>query len=393
VYQVVLDQTPFYPEGGGQVGDTGWLMAAGEMMAVLDTQKENDLIIHYLDQIPPTVTAPLRAIVNQERRALVANNHTATHLLHAALKQVLGPHVAQRGSLVNDQLLRFDFLHHANLSPQELAQIEGIVNQKIRGNIVLQEQRHLSLSVAKAMGAAALFGEKYGEQVRVITFDPTFSVELCGGAHVPTTGQLGFFKINASVAVAAGVRRITAVTAVAAERLVHDQLTLLSTLQALLKHPKDLTKAVQQLLQEKTVLSKKLAPYEAVRVQTITDQLRSKLQEIHGIHTLIAQVELPQAAALKQVALALQEQEVEKPCFVVLVAAIAQMPHIAVSLSEDLAQRWPQNARDIVKKLATSIQGGGGGSPTFATAGGKDMGGLPQVLRTAEEILKQNMTK
>lgn len=391
VYQVVLDQTPFYPEGGGQVGDTGWLVAAGEMMAVLDTQKENDIIIHYLDQIPPRVTAPLRAIVNQERRALVSNNHTATHLLHAALKQVLGPHVAQRGSLVTDQLLRFDFLHPANPSPQELAQIEDIVNQNIRGNIVLQEQRHLSLSAAKAMGAAALFGEKYGEQVRVITFDPAFSVELCGGTHVPATGQLGFFKIIASVAVAAGVRRVTAVTAVAAERLVHDQLTLLSTLQALLKHPKDLIKAVQQLQQEKTVLSKELATYKAARVQTITNQLRSKLQKINGIYTLIAQVELPQAAALKQVVLALQE--VGQPCFVVLVAAVAQMPHIAVSLSEDLAQRWPQNARDIVKKLATFIQGGGGGSPTFATAGGKDMGGLPQVLRAAEEILKQNMTK
>jgi len=358
VYQVVLDQTPFYPAGGGQVGDTGRLEAVGEMIAVLDTQKENDLIVHYVDHLPASVTVPLQAIVDQERRVLTANNHTATHLLHAALRQVLGPHVEQRGSFVNDQLLRFDFSHPTNLSPQELTQLEGTVNQKIRDNIVLQEQRHVSLSAAKAMGAAALFGEKYGEHVRVITFDPSFSIELCGGTHVPATGQLGFFKITAIAAVAAGVRRIEAVTAVAAERLVHHQLTLLGTLQALLKHPKDLTKAVQQLLEEKAVLNKKLATYEAVQVQTITGQLRSNLKKTHGIHTMIAQVELPQVAALKQVALALQE--VRESCFVVLAAVVEQKPHIVVALSEDLAQRWPQNAQDIAKKLAILIQGGGG---------------------------------
>ena len=241
------------------------------------------------------------------------------------------------------------------------------------------------------MGAAALFGEKYGEQVRVITFDPAFSVELCGGTHVSATGQLGFFKITAVAAVAAGVRRIEAVTAVAAERLVHHQLTLLSTLQGLLKHPKDLTKAVQQLLQEKATLNKKLAAYEAVQVQTITDHLRSNLKTIHGIHTIIAQVALSQVAAFKQVVLALQEAG--KPFFIVLAAVVEQKPHIGVALSEDLAQRWPQDAQEIVKKLATYIQGGGGGSPTFATAGGKEVGGLSQVLRMAEEILEKNMAK
>ncbi len=391
VYQVVLDPTPFYPEGGGQVGDTGRLVVAGETIAVLNTQKENDLIIHEVNQLPSALNAPVQAIVDRDRRALVANNHTATHLLHAALRQVLGSHVAQRGSLVNDQLLRFDFSHPAKLSSQELAQIEGIVNQKIRDNIALQEERHVSLSVAKAMGAAALFGEKYGEQVRVITFDPAFSVELCGGTHVPATGQLGFFKMTTSTAIAAGVRRIEAVTAVAAERLVHHQATLLSTLKALLKYPKDLTRAVHQLLQENAILSKKLAAYEAVQVQAMIDQLRGNFQHIHGIHTVIAQVELSQAAALKQVALALQKAE--KPCFVVLAAAVEEKPHVAIALSEDLAQRWPQNAQDIVKKLATSIQGGGGGSPTLATAGGKHVAGLPQVLRVAKEILEKNIEK
>jgi alanyl-tRNA synthetase len=290
--------------------------------------------------------------------------------------------------LVNDQLLRFDFSHSTKLNPQELTQIEGIVNQKIRDNIALQEERHVSLAAAKDMGAAALFGEKYGEQVRVITFDRSFSVELCVGTHVPSTGHLGFFKITASVAIAAGVRRIEAVTAVAAECLVHHQATLLGTLKASLKYPKDLAKAVHQLLQENTALSKKLAIYEAVQVQATIDQLRSNSQTIHGIHTTIAQLELPQVAALKQVVLTLQKAE--KLYFLVLAASVEQKPHIVVALSEDLVQRWPQNAQDIVKKLATFIQGGGGGSPTFATAGGMHVGGLPQVLRAAKEILEKN---
>lgn len=389
-YQVVLDQTPFYPEGGGQVGDTGSLVAVGETIVVQDTQKEEGLIVHYVDHLPAVVAAPLQAVVDQRRRLLITNNHTATHLLHAALKQVLGPHVEQRGSLVNDQLLRFDFAHPTSLSPQERFQIERIVNQKIRENVVLQEQRGVPLSTAKEMGAIAFFGEKYGEQVRVVTFDPNFSVELCGGTHVPSTGQLGFFKITTSAAVAAGVRRIEAVTAAAAECFVHQQLTSLRDLQALLKHPKDPTKAVQQLLQEKVLLHNKLATHEAEQVQAVIHQLRSRFQTIDGIHTVITQVALPQAASLKQVTSALQE--VGKPFFVVLAAAVDQKPYLAVVLSEDLAQRWPQDAQDIVKKLAIPIQGGGGGSPTFATAGGKDAAGLPKVLQQAKAIL-ENMTK
>ena len=388
VYQVVLDQTPFYPEGGGQVGDVGHLVATGETIVVLDTQREHDLIIHYLEKLPSVVAVPLQAVVNPERRVLTASNHTATHLLHAALKQVLGPHIEQRGSLVNAQLLRFDFSHHAKLSFQEMAQIEGIVNQKIRDNIALIERRHMPLEAARDMGAAAFFGEKYGEQVRVITFDPTFSVELCGGTHVAATGQLGFFKITASAAVAAGVRRIEAVTAVAAEQFIQNQLTLLGTLQALLKNSKDPTKEVQKLLQEKAAFTKKIAAYEAIQVQAVTDQLSNSLQTVHGVYTIITQVALPQVASLKQVTLALRKSG--KPCFVVLTTVVEQKPHIAVVLSEDLAQRWQQNAQDIVKKLAHPIQGGGGGTPIFATAGGTEVKGLPQVLQMARELLEQN---
>ena len=265
-------------------------------------------------------------------------------------------------------------------------QLEELINQKIRANITLQEQRDVSLAVAKALGAAALFGEKYGERVRVITFDPAFSVELCGGTHMPATGHLGFFKITATSAVAAGVRRIEAVTAVAAERWMHEQSAVLQRLRTLLKQPQDLAKAVQQLRQEKATLSKQLATHEAAQVYVLTDQLRSQFQMKHGIHTLITAVDLPQAAALKQVAWALQDGK--SPCFVVLAANVADKPYIAVALSEDLARSWSRNARDIVQQLAQPIQGGGGGKPTLATAGGKEVQGLPQVLRIAEALLQ-----
>ncbi len=386
VYQVVLDQTPFYPQGGGQVGDTGQLVAVGERVVVLDTKKENDLIIHYTDRLPQTLTMPLQAIVDCERRMLTANNHSATHLLHAALMQVLGPHVAQRGSLVNDRLLRFDFSHPTKLSQEEVDQVESLVNEKIRANIMLQEQRNVPLQVAQSMGATALFGEQYGEQVRVITFDPAFSIVLCGGTHVPATGQIGFFKIVATAAVAAGVRRIEAVTAVAAEAFVKEQLGSLKAIKELLKHPKDLEKAVGNLLQEKTALNKTLATYEAAQIRAATEQLRGKVKTVHNIHLLIAKVALPHTEALKQVAFALKE--VGAPFFLVLAAAVTQKPYVAVMLSEDLANRCAQNAQDMIKMLAEPIQGGGGGNPSFATAGGKYLNGLDQVLTRAEAIFQ-----
>lgn len=387
LYQVVLDQTPFYPEGGGQVGDTGKLVIGGEEVTVQDTQKENDLIIHQVTQLPAEMTGPVQAVVDTKRRQLIANNHTATHLLHAALRQALGPHVEQRGSLVNDQLLRFDFSHSSPLSAEEIAQVESLVNQKIQADLVLQEQREVPLATAKAQGAAALFGEKYGEQVRVITFGPDFSVELCGGTHAAATGKLGFFKITATAAVAAGVRRIEAVTAVAAEQWVQEQSSILQRLRTLLKQPQDLEKAVQQLLQEKATLSKQLAMQEAVQVQALTEQLRNQFQLKHGIHVLMTTVDVPQAAALKQIAGAMQGGK--NPCFIVLTAHVAGKPQIVVALSEDLAQQWPIDAREIVKQLAQPIQGGGGGKPTLATAGGKSVDGLPEVLVLAEKLLKE----
>lgn len=391
VYQLVLDQTPFYPAGGGQVGDTGKLIAAEEEIAILDTKKEHELIIHYTKQLPKNLKTHWRAVVDAERRRLISNNHSATHLLHAALRQVLGAHVEQKGSSVNEHVLRFDFSHYAKISPEDLKQIEHIVNQKIRANILLQEQRHVPLEAAKAMGATALFGEQYGEHVRVITFDPAFSIELCGGTHVPATGQLGFFKIITEAAIAAGTRRIEALTADAAERFIDGQLAVLDNLRETLKQPKDLVKAIQQLLEERTTLRKALAAYQAEQTRSVKAALHQRIQAIHGTYVLIEKVSVPHIEALKQVAFELKGTY--KPLFVVLAATIDQRPYIAVLLSEDLLSSTDLNAHEVVKELAKPIRGGGGGQPCFATAGGKYLGGLEQALTMAQNIFQQHIKK
>src|SRR5690606_16731509 len=234
-YQLVFDQTPFYAESGGQVGDTGFLISGDEKIRVLDTRKENELIIHFVQELPRNLNEPYRAVVDRRKRLLTRDNHTATHLLHAALRQVLGQHVEQRGSLVNEKLLRFDFSHFAPMTDEEIARVEDIVNEKIRENIRLEERRNVPLAEAKAMGAMALFGEKYGDFVRVIVFDPAFSVELCGGTHVPATGEIGLFKVVSEGSVAAGVRRIEAVTAEEAFRFVRKELNLLHEARHLIK--------------------------------------------------------------------------------------------------------------------------------------------------------------
>ncbi|MEM8910019.1 MAG: alanine--tRNA ligase-related protein, partial [Bacteroidota bacterium] len=236
-YQIVLNQTPFYAEGGGQVGDTGLLWFGAEKVPVLDTKKENDLIIHYVKQLPKAIDGVVRAEVNSTKRWLTENNHTATHLLHAALRQVLGTHVQQKGSLVNEKYLRFDFSHFEKVKEEELATIEKMVNQKIRENIALEEARSIPIAEAKVAGAMMLFGEKYGDQVRMITFDPDYSRELCGGCHVAATGKIGYFKIVSESAVAAGVRRIEAMTADRAEQFLNEALGELQAIRSLFKNP------------------------------------------------------------------------------------------------------------------------------------------------------------
>jgi alanyl-tRNA synthetase len=249
-YQIVLDKTPFYAESGGQVGDTGELVFPdGEVIHITDTRKENGLIVHFADTLPKNTEDALTAIVDPQRRHSIEGNHSATHLLHAAMKQVLGAHVNQKGSLVNGNYLRFDFSHFSKVTDEEIAQIEAIVNEKVRENIPLKEERSVAYQTAITSGVTALFGEKYGEYVRVITFDDNFSKELCGGTHVKATGQIGFFKIVAESAVAAGVRRIEAITGIAAQTYINGQNQLIHQLKELLKNPKDIAKSVENLLE------------------------------------------------------------------------------------------------------------------------------------------------
>jgi alanyl-tRNA synthetase len=393
-YQIVLDRTPFYAESGGQVGDTGILVVQGEnprKIRIADTKKEIDQIVHFTYDNLPEILAGVKgapvvtALIDNSRRRLIESNHTATHLMHAALREVLGTHVAQKGSLVNDEVLRFDFSHFAKMTESEIAQVEKIVNAKIRENIPLDEQRNVPIEKAKAMGAMALFGEKYGDFVRVITFDKNFSVELCGGTHVAQTGAIGQFKILSESSSAAGVRRIEAVTAAKAEQVINEELALLDAVRALLKNPKDLLKSVENLLDEKQALQKEIERLQNEALQGIKQQLRTQITDKNGVQFLAAQVEVPKPDALKTLAFQLK-QETES-LFAVLTAAIDGKAHIAVMIADGLVKERNWNASQIVKDLAKLVEGGGGGQPFFATAAGKNTAQLKAVLSAAEQIL------
>jgi alanyl-tRNA synthetase len=385
-YQIVLDKTPFYAESGGQVGDTGQLVFPdGEIINVTDTKKENGLIIHYVDELPDDVGNALTAIVDQERRNSIMGNHSATHLLHAAMKQVLGTHVNQKGSLVNADYLRFDFSHFAKVTDEELARIEAIVNEKVRENIFLKEERNVPYQQAISSGVTALFGEKYGDYVRVITFDDEFSKELCGGTHVGATGQIGYFKIIAESAVAAGVRRIEAITGVASEKYILEQNHLIHQLKELLKNPKDLAKSVESLLAENNQLKKEIEKSVLEKSAGLKNELAAKAAHINGISFIAQMVELPTTDAIKN--LAYQVKDLVDNLFLVLTAEIDGKPNITVMIAENLVKEKGLNAGSIVRELAKEIQGGGGGQPFFATAGGKDSSGLARVLEKAKTFI------
>ncbi len=386
-YQLVLDKTPFYAESGGQVGDTGELVFPdGEIIQVTDTKKENGLIVHFTDTIPNSIGDALTAIVDVERRNNTNSNHSATHLLHAALKQVLGTHVNQKGSLVNDEYLRFDFSHFNKVTEEEMAQIEIIVNQKIRENIFLKEERNVPYQQALESGVTALFGEKYGDYVRVITFDDKYSKELCGGTHVRATGQIGFFKVIAESAVAAGVRRIEAITGIAAENYINEQSKLVQQLKELLKNPKDVAKSVESLLEENNKLKKEIEKTISEKASGLKTELAQKAQDINGINFIAERVALPNADAVKT--LAYQLKDIVPNLFLVLAADFDGKPNITVMIAENLVKDKGLNAGNIVRELAKEIQGGGGGQPFFATAGGKDLSGLDAVLSKAATYIK-----
>jgi len=387
-YQLVLANTPFYAEGGGQVGDKGTLKDSqtGEIIAITDTKKENGLIIHFTDKLPTDLAGTFIAKVDGERRLAIERNHSATHLLHAALKQVLGNHVNQKGSLVNDDLLRFDFSHFAKVSDGEITKIEQIVNQKIRENVSLKEQRAVPYANALAMGVTALFGEKYGDYVRIITFDDDFSKELCGGTHIASTGNIGFFKIISESAVAAGVRRMEAITGRQAETFIRKQGDSINELKELLKNPKDLTAALQAVLQENQKLKKEVERFTLEKAHQLKDTLLAQATIVDGIHLIMDIVDLPSADAVKNLAFAIK-QSIPENLFLVLASNMEGKPHLAVMIADNLVSEKGLDAGKIVRELAKEIKGGGGGQAFFATAGGKDPNGLPVALQKAKALL------
>jgi alanyl-tRNA synthetase len=385
-YQLVLDVTPFYAESGGQVGDTGLMYFGQEPIEIWDTRKENDLIIHFSHKLPVHLEADVRCEVNAPRRILIRANHSATHLLHAALREVLGGHVQQKGSLVAPHGLRFDFSHFAKLSPEEITQVEDRVNEKIRENISLEEKRAVPLAKAKDMGAMALFGEKYGEEVRVITFDPAYSVELCGGIHVPATGAIGAFKITAESAVAAGVRRIEAITGEAVIQQLRERELLIQEIMQLTKATKDPQKAIAQLIKERDELQKSLDEQRQLQAQEVKAQLKAQIQEHEDMELIIARISLPHADNLKNLSFELRN-ELRNP-LVILAADIEGKPMVAVVLGEEVIKNKSLHAGNMVRELAKHIQGGGGGQAFFATAGGKDLSGLEKVITEAKNMYK-----
>jgi alanyl-tRNA synthetase len=390
-WQLVLEATPFYAESGGQTGDTGVLVSGTESVAILDTKKENDLIIHFAEQLPSDVKAPVMAKVDAAKRKAAESHHTATHLLHAALRKILGTHVAQKGSLVNDEQLRFDFSHFAKMTEEEIAAVEKQVNEKIRENIpVIIKQ--MPKDEAMKTGAMALFGEKYGDIVRVVIIDPAYSVELCGGTHVGATGELGLFKLRHESAVAAGVRRIEAVAGTAAETYIDEQLRQLHAIREVLKHPKELLKSVESLVADNSGLKKKLESIEARQLAALGQELLKKAALIDGISFIGEIVEAGSADALKKLAFdlktGLSAVPGNPPYLVVLAANIEGKAAVAVLLDEQLATTRNLQAPAIIKEqVAPLIKGGGGGQKTLATAGGQETGNLPQVIQKVKEIL------
>jgi alanyl-tRNA synthetase len=384
-YQVVLDKTPFYAESGGQAGDTGELYSGNNSYKVVDTKKENDLIIHIIEKDPNGLNGKVLAKVDPVNRKHTTVHHSATHLLHAALRKVLGTHVAQKGSLVNADYLRFDFSHFSKLSVEEIREVEKIVNEKIRENIPVVI-RFMSKDEALQTGAMALFGEKYGDVVRVVTIDPNYSIELCGGTHVGSTGELGLFKISTETAIAAGVRRIEALSGIAAEQYINEQLEQLLIAKETLKNPKDLSRAIASLHEENADLKKQLEKFEQVQLRTLAENILQKVENLKDIQFLGQVVEVNSADALKKLAFELKPRL--KNFFIVLVASLQGKASVVLLIDESVSQSKGLDASTIIKKqIAPLIKGGGGGQKTLATAGGQDISALHQVIETVKSLV------
>ncbi|MFM1897922.1 MAG: hypothetical protein RL577_162 [Bacteroidota bacterium] len=385
--QLVLGQTPFYAESGGQVGDTGTLTGQedGQVIRILDTQKENKLHIAICDAMPNNPDQSFVAKVDAHRRLAISCNHSATHLLHSALREVLGDHVAQKGSLVNEKQLRFDFSHFAKLNEDELQRIEDRVNQQIQASLALEELRDMPIEEAKQMGATALFGEKYGDSVRVIVFDREYSIELCGGTHVPNSRDIQLFKLTTETSVAAGVRRIEAITQEVAMRDINNRLARLGALEAAMGNPSDPIATWNKAQEELSALKKQLEQFEAEQLKQVKQSLLQSVEPVDGISLVAAKLNLPSADAAKQLCFQLK-QELENP-IVLLAFEAGSKPGLAFYIDEKWVNEKGWNAAQWVRECGKEIQGGGGGQSFFATAGGKLVEGLDKALEKARSLM------
>lgn len=382
-YQVVLSETPFYAEMGGQVGDKGFLIATdGTKYEVFDTKRENNLAIHLMKKLPATLEGDFRAVVDEERRHRIEANHSATHLLHEALREVLGSHVEQKGSFVSDEVLRFDFAHFAKVEPEQLRAVERIVAARIRACIPLQEYREVPIDEAREMGAMALFGEKYGDHVRIIRFGS--STEFCGGTHVASTGVIGTLRITSESSVAAGVRRIEAVTGAAAENYLYEQADMIDAIRQLFNNSPQLMTAIRKTLEENAELGKQVGEYIREQIAEKKRQLLEKRVEVGGVRLFLVEREAP-AEVVKDIAFQIAG-ELHEP-FVFIAACVepsSSKPSLTLMISKDLVESRGWNASQLLRAAAKHIQGGGGGQPHFATAGGKNVDGLNAAV---EELL------
>ena len=381
-YQLVFDATPFYPEGGGQVGDKGYLESDnGDVFYIIDTKKENNLIIHYCKNLPEKLEASFTAVVDPRQRLRSSCNHTATHLMHQALRTVLGTHVEQKGSMVHSGMFRFDFSHFAKVTTDELKQVEQFVNARIQEKIPLEEGRNTPYNEAIKQGAMALFGEKYGDEVRTIRFGQ--SIELCGGTHVSNTSEIWHFKITSESAVASGIRRIEAITGDAAKKYFEEQTALLEKVNNLLKQAQDPLKAIESLQSENTALKKELNTLSKLKATVLKEQLMKELKTVSGIQFIAKEIDLD-AQGMKDLSFALGDQ-LDK-AILVLASRKTGKPLLSCYLSKSLVTEEGKDAGKIIRTLGKYIQGGGGGQPFFSTAGGKNVDGIQEALKAAKTI-------
>lgn len=382
-YQIVLSVTPFYAEMGGQVGDSGWLVNGDDKIEIYDTKRENGQAVHLAKRLPADVTAEFEAVIDAKARRATECNHSATHLLHAALREVLGSHVEQKGSYVSPKLLRFDFSHFQKLTPEEIRKVEHIANANVRKAIPLDERRSMPISEARELGAMALFGEKYGEEVRVIKYGD--SIELCGGTHVPNTGNIGMIRIISESSIAAGIRRIEAITGEATESFIDDISDTLRAVGEMFHNAPDIRQAIRKAIDENVELRKQAEEFMKERTRSIAAELVAASVGMNGCK-VVSMIGVRAPEMVKNVAFLVRQLSPEATAFIAATSDISGKPLLTVALTDDLVKKGV-NASTMVREAAKAIKGGGGGQPGFAQAGGKDADGLSVAIETLRQSL------